>query len=198
MMDLEDTTVPMQDDDLEDSTVIVPQKKNSNPLALTLVSQQYDRDGKGYLDETEQKLRKLDKENTGRVSVDKVYGIMEQLQQEQKKSMSLKKMVIALSCFAFLLAIANIGTSFTAAKLAQDTNVNAAGDFVSKETGMRLSTRSATDVFEVQEGGRENSRFLQDDVNVTLSKKGFITYSTILRTDAIKIFSLEAVDLHSW
>jgi hypothetical protein len=49
--------------DLEDTTVTVPQKKNSNPLALTMVSRQYDRDGKGYLDETEDKLRKLDNIN---------------------------------------------------------------------------------------------------------------------------------------
>jgi hypothetical protein len=188
MTDLEDSTVPVQDVDLEDTTI--PQKKKSNPHALTMVSQQYDRDGKGYLDETEEKLRKLDTENTGVVSLDKVFRIMEQLQQEQKKSMSLKKIVIALSCFAFLLAIANIGTSFTAAKLAQDTNVNAAGDFVSKETGMRLSTRSMTDVFEVQEGGR-NSRSLEIEVNTS---RGF----TIPRAKVDTIFYLGRVDLHAW
>jgi hypothetical protein len=58
---------------------IVPQKK-SNPHALSMVSLQYDRDGKGYLDETKDKLRKLDTENAGRVSLNNVFRLIEQLQ----------------------------------------------------------------------------------------------------------------------
>lgn len=80
----------------------------------------------GYLDETEQALRRIDSKNLGYLTVDKMYDVMSTLQQEQKKSskligqlqkqqktsLTLKRAVIGLVAFAVLLALANVGTRY--------------------------------------------------------------------------------------
>lgn len=105
--------------------------------SMSAVSKRYDHNNKGYLDDTEKALRRMDTQNLGTLSVDKVYTIMESLQTEQKRSaqlmedireehqkaIGLKKGIVALACFTVLLALSNIGTSFAAARLAKDTKV---------------------------------------------------------------------------
>ena len=81
---------------------------------MSMVSKQYDRGDKGYLDETEKKLRAMDSENLGHLNVDKMYQLMSTMEKEQKKASTLRNVVIALAVFAVLLCLANIGTSFAA------------------------------------------------------------------------------------
>lgn len=120
---------------------------------LTRCSMAYDRDGKGYLDDTERALRRMDSKNLGHLDNNKVYEIMRALQEEQKRSseliesvrrahkkeMGLKKMVVALSVFAVLMALSNVGTSFVAARLARDTEVSSSNDLVNLQ-GDRIAT----------------------------------------------------------
>ena len=129
---------------------------------LTEVSAMFDRNGKGYLDDTERALRRMDSQNKGHLGVDKVCLIFESLQVEQersaellealrvesKKAMSLKRGVIALSVFAVLLALANIGTSFAVNKLVKEMKVGPTGDLVALDNGMRLGTTSKLVSFE--------------------------------------------------
>jgi hypothetical protein len=125
--------------------------------SLTSASAIYDRNGKGYLDSAERALRNLDTQNKGYLDMDKIYFIMETLQkeqsktsalvdlirQEQRKTMNLKKVVVALFVFSVLLALANVGTSFAAAKLAQDTSVQiTTNDLLSHGSGERVGTTS--------------------------------------------------------
>lgn len=98
--------------------------KNRRDSGYSAVTAKYDRNNKGYLDETEMALRKMDSQNLGHLNFDKMYSLMEDVQSEQKRSASLmdelqkhqatalnlKREVIALCCLAFLLALANIGT----------------------------------------------------------------------------------------
>jgi len=121
--------------------------------AISLVSKKYDRNNKGYLDETERALRRMDSNNLGYLTVDKLYVLMESLQNEQKKSaelisslqgqqskaLNLKRAIIGLCCFAVLLALANVGTSFAAASLAKDTEVHG-NELVIKGTNQRVAT----------------------------------------------------------
>lgn len=121
---------------------------------LTEVSKRYDRDNKGYLDEAEMALRKMDSKNRGYLDPTQVYDIMRKFQAEQVKSnelvesvreqhkhaVSLKRTVFALTFFVVALAITNIGTSFVAVRLVQDTRV-AHGDLVAMN-GQRLGTTS--------------------------------------------------------
>lgn len=121
-------------------------------FGLSVVSQQYDRTQKGYLDSTELHMRKMDTENAGHLDIDKVYEIMKELRAEQKNSMTLRKVIYALSGFAVLLALANIGTSFAAATLAKESSVDShTHDLVDKDTGDRVGTTDKIDVFEIWE-----------------------------------------------
>jgi hypothetical protein len=134
---------------------IIPKPKLGD-RRLTEVSQKYDRNGKGYLDDTELALRRLDTQGNGFLDIDKVYIIMESLQKEQKNSaeligairkehkrnMSLKRGVIVLGGFSVLLAISNIGTSFAAARLAQNMKVSSASFDLVAMDGERLGTTS--------------------------------------------------------
>ena len=134
-------------------------KKPLDFRRLSTVSRRYDRDGKGYLDETEQALRRMDSQNQGFLGIDKIYGIVEELHsQEQRNSMliedlrteakansSLRKGIFLLCIFTVFLTIANIGTSLAAARLAKDTQVSYENDLQSSSSGVRLGT-TAKDV----------------------------------------------------
>lgn len=122
---------------------------------LTEISKKYDRGGKGYLNETEQALRSLDRENKGYLGLDQILMIMDSLQTEQKRSadliddiraehkraVSFKRAVIVLSCFVLLLAVANIGTSFVAVQLVKDMKVGSHNDLVTMD-GQHVGTTS--------------------------------------------------------
>lgn len=148
---------------LSDATTLM-MKELKDSTALSVVSKKYDRGEKGYLDSTELEIRELDTENRGYLDVDKVYEIMKELRAEQKSSMTLKKIIYALSGFAILLAFANIGTSFAAAKLASDSHVNShTHDLVDKGTGERLGTTPKIDVIVVETEDERRLRGVYDD-----------------------------------
>ena len=141
---------------------------------LTEVSAMFDRTGKGYLDETERALRRMDSQDRGYLGIDKVCVIFESLQAEQerssqllealrtesKKSLNLKKGVIALTFFTVLLALANVGTSFAVSKLVKDTQVSN-GDLLAKSTGERLGTTSKLMTFSMESLDETRRRRLQ-------------------------------------
>lgn len=143
---------------------------------LTEVSAMFDRTGKGYLDETERALRRMDSQDKGYLGIDKVCVIFESLQSEQerssqllealrtesKKSLNLKMAVMALSVFSILLALANVGTSFAVATMVKDTQVSH-GDLLDKATGERVATTSKLNTFEMHsiEGDESRRRHLQ-------------------------------------
>jgi hypothetical protein len=161
------------------SEPVVPRR-----CALSQASAKFDRNGKGYLDDTERALRNMDSQNKGFLDVDKVYHIMDSLQKEQKrnsdltralldeqkKALNMKKGIIALSVFAVLLALANVGTSFAAATLAKDTYVNHS-DLVTVN-GDRVGVTSKLVTVTAQPLTEDSRRRLQDFDCSTVSPAG--------------------------
>ena len=153
---------------------------NARPMSktpLSEVSKQYDRNGKGFLDEAEQALRRLDSQNLGYLTVDKVYAVMDTLQKEQKHSadllkvlerqqrqmIGLKKGILGLCVFAVLLALSNIGTSFAAARLAREVKVSSTtGDLVDLSTGQRVGVTEKVVNMEVKAISPERRRHLNE------------------------------------
>ena len=86
---------------------------------LSVVSKQYDRTGKGYLDETEQAMRQLDESGRGHVPNHVVYDLMQESVTMHKKMATQRHLLIALGCFTVILALANMATAFAAASLAK-------------------------------------------------------------------------------
>lgn len=159
------------------------------PRSLSTVSRVYDTNGKGYLDSTELAMRHMDSQNLGYLTADKVYELMHKLQDEQKvhtelveelhkqteKAVSLKKTVFLLSAFAFLLALSNIGTSFAAAKLAQDTKMDSYGDLVNLQ-GQRVATTSKQVMLEITPISDSRRRLSEHDEAALMMACGNTTY----------------------
>lgn len=136
-------------------------------FALSQVSQQYDRGNKGYLDPTEKQLRAMDSQNLGHLDINKVYKLMEDFKAEQQKAVTLRRVVIALSIFAVLLTLVNIGTSFAAARLAQQVKTTPESDFVDINTGERVNVNIPEDLIEIDVNGSVPSLLNQTQGNGT-------------------------------
>lgn len=156
---------------------ITPTGSRPHLTCLSEVSKQYDRNGKGFLDDAERALRNLDSDNLGYLTVDKMYSVMETLQKEQKQSsdllavleqqqrqmISLKKSILLLVGFAVLLAISNIGTSFAAARLAKEVKVSSdTGDLVDLNSGQRVAVTEKIVNFDIQPVSPERRRKLNE------------------------------------
>ncbi|KAL7560943.1 hypothetical protein ACA910_022431 [Epithemia clementina (nom. ined.)] len=154
-----------------------------HPQLLSNASKMFDRNNKGYLDPAERALRRLDSDNDGLLTIHNVYDIMRSLQdaqklsndlmtslqREQKKAVNLKKAVIGLVIFAALLSVANIGTSFAAARLAKDTKISFNGDLVSKDTNSRVGTTDKIVGVRMNPMTEETRRRLQFDTCSAIS-----------------------------
>ena len=92
--------------------------------SLSVISKQYDRDGKGYLDETEQRMRELDRSGKGHLNNSVVYDLMKDSMEVQKKMVTQRWLLIGLTCVSVILALSNMATGFAAARLAKDTEVS--------------------------------------------------------------------------
>lgn len=133
----------MSSEDVESNGDIAPlpegptQRKGGNVLQqqqrLSKVSQMYDVDGDGKLDEVEKAMRDMDSREMGHLSNEKVYKILQEQMKAQKDLLSMKRFVIALAMFTFILALSNLGTAFAAARLAKDTQLTAEGVMVAKQ-----------------------------------------------------------------
>ena len=66
----------------------------------------------------------MDTENSGKLSNEKVYALMQKQLALQHQNVTQRKLIIGLSVFAVVLALANMGTAFAAARLAQDTSLS--------------------------------------------------------------------------
>ena len=114
---------------------------------MSVVSKAYDRDNKGYLDETEQAMRELDTSNRGHLNNAAVYELMLESNRQTKKLATQKWLLIVLVCFSVILALANMATAFAAASLAKDTTVTKTGELAVKgdeETTITTSAKGRT------------------------------------------------------
>jgi hypothetical protein len=103
----------------------VPASALKTSSRLTKVSNMYDLDGDGILDETEQAMRDRDLSGRGFLTNQEIYKIVqEQLDQKDDVKMY-KRMTIGLVGFVFLLALSNFGTSFATAMLSKETSTDA-------------------------------------------------------------------------
>ena len=113
----------------------------SSKNRLSVVSMKYDVDGDGKLDEAEQMMRDMDTANVGHLSNEKVYQIMVEQMKLQQEVFSLKRLSIAFLVVVVFLSLATLGSSFAAAILAKDTDLEN-GNLVSKTDGTLVGTRS--------------------------------------------------------
>jgi len=78
----------------------------------------------------------------------------------QKSMFQMKKVIAGLLAFVFILALANLGTSFASATLAKDTTTSN-GQLVDKNTNEAVATASAVKDYAVEKDDGDNARALQ-------------------------------------
>ena len=113
--------------------------------------------------------------------------LMQTIRAEYKKNTSLRRGLIGVGCFALLLAVANIGTSFVAVKLVKDMEVNQSNNDLTNLDGQRVATTSklVEVTFDPVSDSPERRRRLQGMQNVACAAsengancrlKGVMTY----------------------
>lgn len=153
MSDSPQASGTMEESKAEEGTVNKTSKPSrgagGNFCKLSAVSQRYDMDGDGKLDDVELAMRNMDTSNRGHLSNETVFKLMQAQVEQQKQLFKFKKIMIVLSALVFLLTLSNLGTSFAAAYLAKDTTVNAKGELVNSNSKGKISTQSTNDQFTV-------------------------------------------------
>jgi hypothetical protein len=138
-----------------------PSALSSTNKALSMTSKMYDVDGDGKLDVAEQAMRDMDTANRGYLTNEKVYKVMLEQMKLQQEVFSLKRMSMVFLAIVFILSLATLGTSFAAAMLAKDTNVEN-GNLVAKDGGGVVGTSNVAATFTVTEGEDGSGRSLQN------------------------------------
>lgn len=100
-------------------------------VALSVISKQYDRHGKGYLDEGEKGMRAMDSDNKGYLNTDQIHALVDSKIAADQQSKTFKKFSLILVVLVILLAVSNIGTAYLAVSLSKDTKLSTNGVLVS-------------------------------------------------------------------
>ena len=94
---------------------------------LSAVSKRYDVDGKGYLDNVEQKMRKMDTAGKGHLDNSAIYSIFQELDNSQKKLLGNKRIVTGLIIFVLFQSAVMFGLVFLSVHLSKDFSPNGYG-----------------------------------------------------------------------
>lgn len=157
------------DDDAAPESAVIS-NHISGDRKLSMFSKMYDLDGDGELDEAELAMRDMDTSRRGHLSNEKVYKMMQDHVQTQRKLFHFKKIIIGLTVLVVILALSNLGTSFAAAILSKDTATKPEEtsdgetfgvDFIDKQSGGKIGTQTANDSVEVTR--RASSLCVEED-----------------------------------
>lgn len=127
------------------------QKAFSDPYKrLSTVSRMYDVDGDGKLNDAELAMRDMDQSGRGYLTNDKVYALMIEQLETQKQLFRVKRIMFVLLALVFILALANLGTSFAAASLSKDTTTSSSAALMDKKTNEAVSTQTTSDSLTIE------------------------------------------------
>lgn len=148
---------------------------------LSATSRRYDITNKGYLDDTEKALRALDTDNKGELDLERVYQIMKDLQEQQHKSMNLRRIITGLLMFTSVLAISNLATAFAAVTLAKETTTGSDAIMRVKTTGEPVSTRGIDAVLIVDSDENTGRRRNQEQQQQQQQQRSLFQHSRMSR-----------------
>ena len=110
----------------------------------------------------------MDTENSGKLSNEKVYALMQKQLALQHQNVTQRKLIIGLSVFAVVLALANMGTAFAAARLAQDTSLSGPPEVSASTTSnqQRRLGGAANDAAVAEEYVPQDVMIFKEDGNI--------------------------------
>lgn len=169
---------------------------------LSTVSRMYDIKGDGELDEAELAMRVMDTSGRGYLTNDKVYALMQEHVQTQRKLFQFKKIIIGLAVLVVVLALSNLGTSFAAAYLSKDTVTKAEEtndgeefgvDLIDKKTHGKIGTQTVNDSVEVR---RASSVCVEEDGELKCATDSYLSIpDSVLKSIFYKCLTGRVVNL---
>lgn len=164
------------------NTPSIDKPKTSSDLykRLSTISRMYDVDGDGQLNDAEMAIRCMDQSNRGYLTNDKVCALMIEQLETQKQLFKVKRIMLVLLALVFVLAFANLGTSFAAASLAKDTTTSSTAALMDKKTNEAVSTQTTSDSLTIEraiitpDGRRKLCDVDGDDAECKLSDRNSI------------------------
>lgn len=124
-------------------------KKRANRLSK--ISQKYDLNNDGELDEIEQAMRDRDMDGDGNLDNAEVYRIVQDQLKNQTDVKLFKKIAGGLTCLVAILSLSNFATSWASAILARDTVADpATGTIQSASTHEVMGLTTVADEFDLE------------------------------------------------
>lgn len=109
---------------------------------MSQVSRMWDGDGKGFLNETEQRLRDLDEEGIGALSADQLKIFADGHQALQQENYRITKMLWGLVILVVVLFGGTVAASVLAVKTSKETAVNSEGIMTTKGSHKPISVKT--------------------------------------------------------
>ena len=131
----------MSDDNENDVAATAPPTRNP-PSRLSVVSQQYEVEGKGYLTDGQLLLRKLDTDGDGKLDPHELVPLLEIHQSLKRDNAQLRTNQWLLGGTTILLGLLTIIATIVAIREAKDTIISTDGALQSKSTGQPIITQS--------------------------------------------------------
>lgn len=94
------------------------------PAEERIKAAKFDIDGNGTLDKIELAMMRYDKDGDGQLGLDEVHRIVEEHLHDRHNISAMKKVIVGLTCFVFVLSLSNLGTSIASALLVKDTTAD--------------------------------------------------------------------------
>jgi hypothetical protein len=115
-------------------------------------ARKFDLNGDGELDEAELAMMKYDKDGDGDLTALEIHAIVEDLLRDRGSIHAMRRIIIALSCFVFILSLSNLGTSIASALLVKETTADTAtAEMKIVGTQDVMGTQASAETFEALE-----------------------------------------------
>jgi hypothetical protein len=128
------------------------------PEEERLKAAKFDLDGDGTLDRIELAMLRYDKDGDGQLGLDEIHQIVEEHLHDKNSIGALRKVIVGLTCFVFILSLSNLGTSLASALLIKDTTADPNTAELKSMTNDVMGTQSSAETFQALEMDAETRR----------------------------------------
>jgi hypothetical protein len=125
---------------------------NDLPEEERLKAVKFDLDGSGTLDRIELAMMRYDANGDGELGLDEIHDIVEEHLRDKSSLGAMRKIIVGLTCFVFILSLSNLGTSLASAILVKETTADTnTSEMKLKNTADVIGTQSSTETFQALE-----------------------------------------------
>jgi hypothetical protein len=126
---------------------------------MRLKAQKFDLDGNGLLDEAELAMMNYDVDGDGNLTLQEVHAIIQDQLKDRNSISAMRKIILGLTFFVFILSLSNLGTSIASALLVKETTADkTTAEMKIVGTADVMGTQASAETFEALEMDVETRR----------------------------------------